>query len=43
MNLAAQGRQEIPADIQDYLLDHPDKWAAVRALLFEMNADGVKE
>ena len=43
MNLAAQGRQEMPADIKDYLLDHPDKWAAVRALLFEMNADGVKE
>ena len=43
INLAAQGRQEIPADIKDYLLDHPDKWAAVRALLFEMNADGVKE
>ena len=32
-NVAARGRQEIPADITDLIYSHPDKWDIVRAYL----------
>lgn len=33
LDLAAQERREIPADIRDVLLDNSDKWDIVRQLL----------
>ena len=33
LNIAARGRQEIPADISKLILSHPDKWDAIRAYL----------
>jgi len=35
LNMAAKGRQEIPADISELIYSHPDKWDAVRAYLIQ--------
>jgi len=32
-NMAANGRQEIPADISERIYSHPDKWNEIRAYL----------
>lgn len=36
MNIAAKCRDEIPADINDLIKDHPDEWNNIRTLLAEM-------
>ena len=35
-NLAAKCRQEIPADINDMIKAHPEKWDSIRSLLSDM-------
>lgn len=37
LNLAAQGRGEIPADISDLLIANPKAWDTIRKNLTEMN------
>ena len=36
MNIAAKCRDEIPADINDVIKDHPDEWDSIRIALTQM-------
>ena len=36
LNLAAKCRQEIPVDINDMIMEHPEQWDSIRTLLNDM-------
>lgn len=42
MNLAAQGRDEIPADISELLKANPDSWRAVRDTLNDLLLSNIR-